>query len=246
MQNGIWIWKWVSGRQGGGKHEYHGNMGGDGSQRRILDTVAEETEEHIQSIKGQRGVYPGRSVDGVITNGDKKGDESQGTRQDEFRPRVLDENSLNEVEKLVKGLPDGSGRCDDNDTQQAEGSDTRGLLLLPDDGEPPGQVIPDPERAMDEGGEKQATARPTVDKVESFVPVAGAQEEREEGVFGGKEEDDGKLGQGDEASAVGVVEEGRMQGCTKDDGQQVADDDEDWKEDEYKGKRASGTHAGRG
>lgn len=137
------------------------------------------------------------------------------------------ENSLDDVEKLVESLPHGSSRRDHNHTQETERSDTRRLLLLPDDREAPGQVISNPEGTMDESREKQPTASPTMDKVESFVTVPRAQEERQQRVFGGKEEDDGELSQGDEACAVRVVEQWCVQGCAKDDGQQVADDDED-------------------
>lgn len=70
------------------KHRYHGNMGGDGGKRSILDTVAEETEQHIQSIESQRWIYPRRSVDRVVTNRDKKGDESKSTSHVQFRQGV--------------------------------------------------------------------------------------------------------------------------------------------------------------
>jgi len=183
-------------------------MSGDGSKRSILDTVAEETEQHIQSIQSQRWIYPRRSIDRVVTNCDKKGDESKSTSHVQFRQRVLNnsKNSLNDVEKLVESRPHGPSRRDHDHTEQTESSDTRCLFLLPNDREPPGQVILDPEGAMNKSRERQPTAGPTMDKIESFVTVPRAQEEGKEGVFGGKEEDDRELSQGDEACAVRVVE----------------------------------------
>jgi len=115
-------------------------------------------------------------------------------------------NSLNDVEKLVESPPHGPGRGDDDNAEQTKSSNARGLLLLADNGEAPGQVIMDPEGTMDEGREKQATAGPTMDKIESFVAISGAQKERKHRVFGRKEEDDRQLSQGDEAGAVRVVE----------------------------------------
>jgi len=56
-------------------------MGGDGSQRRILEPVAEETEQHIESVESERGIYPRTSVDGVIADRDEKSDKGQSTSE---------------------------------------------------------------------------------------------------------------------------------------------------------------------
>ena len=60
------------------------------------------------------------------------------------------------------------------------------------------EVVADPEGAVDGGADEETATGPAVDVVEFLVAVSG-EEEGEEGVFGAEEEDDGELGECEEA-----------------------------------------------
>ena len=82
--------------------------------------------------------------------------------------------------------------------KKGKGSDAGGFLLGTEDLEVVFEVVADPEGAVDGGADEEPPTGPAVDVVEFLVAVSG-EEEREEGVFGAEEEDDGELGECEEA-----------------------------------------------
>ena len=76
---------------------------------------------------------------------------------------------------------------------------------------------------MDGGREEGAAPAPAVQEVELLVAVV-AEEDGERGGLGGEEEDDGELGDGEEAGAVGVVDQLGVEGYAEEEEGVVGDD----------------------
>ena len=107
-------------------------------------------------------------------------------------------HNMHHPKPLIEHPPHDPQRTQHNHTQEGEGSDAGGFLLGTEDLEVVFEVVADPEGAVDGGADEEPASGPAVDVVEFLVAVAW-EEEREEGVFGAEEEDDGELGECEEA-----------------------------------------------
>lgn len=81
---------------------------------------------------------------------------------------------LNNKKDLIAKTPRRLDARQHNHTQQPKRSDPACLLLLPQDRQVIFQVVPDPQRAVDDGGEEHEPPGPAVHVVEPLVSVPRA------------------------------------------------------------------------
>lgn len=87
-------------------------------------------------------------------------------------------NSLADEEELVEIVPHRPQREKGYGTEETEACHAGCLLLLAEDGYVVLQVVADPQRAVDHATEEHTAPGPTVKKVQPFITVPWAEEQR--------------------------------------------------------------------
>lgn len=111
--------------------------------------------------------------------------------------------SLHDKKRLITECPNRPEAAHHNDSHKRKRRHPTCLLLAPQNLQPILQMIPNPQPAMHHRANKHAPSDPAVEDIELLVPNA-REEEGEGGRFEGEGEDEGEVGDCEEAGAVGV------------------------------------------